>query len=325
MKTVQIMPVLASLLFAAACGEAASTKPAPIATVTVTAGTSSLAPGEFTQLVASAATAAGQAVSGAQFSWLSDAPAVATVDASGRVTGVSPGTAAISATAGTVRGAVTLTVKAPVPQTASVRFVNWTTGTTGSGGFTANGQFVTGSAVAPGQASSTCTQLAPGKFFLSFGLANASGTALNGNPLAVLNEETISAGGDYTIVAAGPATSPLLLLLVNNFSGSLGTGSAAVRFMSLAPTTGGTVFNYVFYLGDIGATSPLALNMPFGIHSAYSIVPSGANKYSALRSPGNVTVDPGSTITLPPASASTIALIPDASGGLRLTRLPRCF
>jgi hypothetical protein len=97
-----------------------------------------------------------------------------------------------------------------------------------------------------------------------------------------------------------------------------------VRFISLAPTTGGTAANYVFYLGDIGASSPLALNMPFGIRSAYSVVPSGANKFSAMRTPGNVIVDPGTTITLQPASANTIALVPNASGGSQLILLPRC-
>jgi hypothetical protein len=202
-----------------------------------------------------------------------------------------------------------------------VRFVNATTGMSGSGGFTVNGQFVAGSALASGQVAPTCSRLDAGKTFFAFGAVNAGGTALSGNPLAALNDETIQAGGDYTVVAAGPAASPALLLLVNSFSGSLGTNQAAVRFVSLAPTTG---VNYVFYSGEIGRTSPLALNMPFGIQSAYAVVPSGANTFSALRTPGNVTVDPGSAITLQPGSVNTIALVPNASGGLQLINLPRC-
>jgi alpha-amylase len=82
--------------------------------VTVTATTTTLSPGQSTQLVASAATAGGQAASAAPFTWLSEAPAVATVDAAGRVTAVSAGTAVIAATAGTVRGTVTITVQ-PAP------------------------------------------------------------------------------------------------------------------------------------------------------------------------------------------------------------------
>ena len=121
--TVRRAPLLRALLLAAtlaaslgACGGGGDAKEptaptAPIAAVTVTAGATALAPGEATQLAASASTAGGQAVSGAQFTWLSEAPAVATVDAAGRVTAVSAGTAAIAATAGTVRGAVTITVR----------------------------------------------------------------------------------------------------------------------------------------------------------------------------------------------------------------------
>jgi hypothetical protein len=322
MQKMQIMSAFVWLLFVTGCGDSPTTPPAPvIATVTITAGATSLTTGESTQLVASAMTAGGQVVSGAQFVWLSEAQSVATVDAEGRVTAVNPGTASISATAGTVRGAVTITVKAPIPQTASVRFVNWTSGMSGNGGFTVNGQFVSGSALPSGQASQVCTQLTPGATSLAFGAADGSGTVLSGNPLSVLSNENIAAGGDYTLVAAGPAASPTLIILVNNFTGSLGAGSAAVRFISLVPTAG---VNYVFYLGNIGATSPLALNMPFGIQSAYSIVPSGSITYSAMRTPGNVTIDPGTTITLPPASANTIALVPISPDGSQLTRLPRC-
>ena len=107
--------LLAAILAASlnACGEAKPpTAPAPsIATVTVTAATTGLSPGQSTQLVASAATAGGEAVRAAAFTWLSEAPTVATVDAAGRVTAVSAGTAAIAAAAGTVRGTVTITVQ----------------------------------------------------------------------------------------------------------------------------------------------------------------------------------------------------------------------
>ncbi|MES2521280.1 MAG: hypothetical protein V4617_01185 [Gemmatimonadota bacterium] len=212
----------------------------------------------------------------------------------------------------------------PVPQTASVRFVNMTTGMAGSGGFTTNGQFVTGSALALGQSAQTCATVNAGSTSFGFGAANTGGTALSGNALAVLNDETISAGGDYIVVAAGPATSPTLFRLDNSYTGSVGTGAAAVRFISLVPPATGTTANYVFYLGDIGATPPRALNLPFGTPSAYSTVASGANIFSAMRIPGNVTIDPGSTITVQPVSANTIALVPNALGGAGLTRLPRC-
>jgi len=206
----------------------------------------------------------------------------------------------------------------------SVRFVNMTTGLSGSGGFTANGQFVPGSALASGQVAQTCSKLDGGQTSFGFGASNTAGTGLSGNELVTLLNETISAGGDYTVVAAGAATSPTLHLLSNGFSGSLSTTQAAVRFMSLASTTGATVYNYVFYLGEIGRTSPLALNMPYGITSSYSVVPSGVSTFSALQTPGNTTVVPGNTVTLQAGSANTIALIRNASGSFQLIHLPRC-
>lgn len=113
---------LSALLLAAtaaaslnACDAKAPTAPGPsIAAVTVTAVTTTFVPGQSTQLVASAATAGGEAVSAAAFTWRSEAPAVAAVDAAGRVTALSAGTAVIAATAGTVRGTVTITVQ-PAP------------------------------------------------------------------------------------------------------------------------------------------------------------------------------------------------------------------
>ena len=46
--------------------------------------------------------------------------------------------------------------------TARVRFFNATTGMTGSGGFTTNGQFATGSALAFGQSTQACATVNAG-------------------------------------------------------------------------------------------------------------------------------------------------------------------
>ena len=98
-----------------ACGDDQPLDPtAPIATVTVTADTSVLAPGESTQLVATASRADGQVVSDAAFTWLSEAPGVATVSATGQVTALGAGIAVLAATSGSVTGTVTITVRVPV-------------------------------------------------------------------------------------------------------------------------------------------------------------------------------------------------------------------
>ena len=206
----------------------------------------------------------------------------------------------------------------------SVRFVNMTTGMSGSGGFTANGQFVPGSALASGQVAQTCSRLDGGQTSFGFGAVNTGGTGLSGNELTTLVNETISAGGDYTVVAAGPATSPTLLLFSNGFSGSLGTNQAAVRFVSLAPTTGTTVYNYVFYSGEVGTGTVLAKDMPFGLASGYTVSTSGVITFSALQVPGFTTVVPGTPFTLHAGSVNTIALIRNASGAFQLINMPRC-
>jgi hypothetical protein len=205
----------------------------------------------------------------------------------------------------------------------SVRFVNATTGMTGSGGFTTNGQFAAGSALASGQATQTCSTLDAGTTSFGFGAANTGGTGLSGDALATSASQNLAAGGSYIVVATGSATSPALFVFGGTFSGQLGTDQAAVRFTNLAPTTGTTVYNYVFYRGEIG-TTPLVLNMAFGLISTYSLVTSGANTFSVLQVPGNTTVVSSSAATLEPASVNTMALVRTAAGGLELMHIPGC-
>lgn len=207
----------------------------------------------------------------------------------------------------------------------SVRFVNATTGS-GSGGFTANGQFATGSALASGQAMQTCSRIDPGTTVFGFGAANSGGTGLNGNALVTSNNETLVAGGKYTVMATGSAANPSLFVFGNTLSSELGTNQAAVRFANFAPNTGTTVYNYVFYTGSIaGGNSPLALNIPFGGISTFSLVPSGATTFSVLQVPGhNIIMDGTSSATLQGGSVNTMALVLNASGGLQLMHLPRC-
>src|SRR4029079_19734227 len=118
---------------------------------------------------------------------------------------------------------------------AKVLCVNVTTGMSSNGGFTANGQFVIGSALAFGQAAPACARVDPGTKSFGFGTANDGGTALSGNALATLNSQIVATGGNYTMVATGSAASPQLYLIDNRFSASVGSTQAAVRFLNLAP------------------------------------------------------------------------------------------
>ena len=96
------------MLLAVACGgrtEPNNPPPPPpppssvVATVEVIPVTSTLAPGDSVQLVATAKTASGAVVSNATVTWTSSAPNVATVSAGGKLTAVAPGNATITAAA----------------------------------------------------------------------------------------------------------------------------------------------------------------------------------------------------------------------------------
>ncbi len=89
--------------------------PAPVASVSVTPPTGELDPGGTLQLTATPRDAAGNPLTGRQVTWESSAPGIATVDASGRVTAVAPGTATIRATSEGRTGTATVTVRTPPP------------------------------------------------------------------------------------------------------------------------------------------------------------------------------------------------------------------
>ncbi len=140
----------------------------------------------------------------------------------------------------------------PEVPTASVRFFNATTGMAGSGGFTTNGQFATGSALAFGHSMQTCAKVNAGSTSFGFGAANTGGTGLSGSALATLNDQSITDGGNFTVAATGSATSPTLFLLDNSLSASLATDQAAVRFVNLAPGTGTPANTFVVFNGAFG-------------------------------------------------------------------------
>jgi Bacterial Ig-like domain (group 2) len=104
----------------AACGGGSSSSPPPpppaptLQTVTVTAASSSIVVGSTTTLSVSAKNSDGSTASTSGVTYASDNTAVATVDASGTVTGVATGTANLTATIGSVKSAaVAITVVYP--------------------------------------------------------------------------------------------------------------------------------------------------------------------------------------------------------------------
>src|ERR1044071_2526162 len=93
---------------------------APVASVTVTPATASVGVGQAVGLVATPKDANGNALSGRVVTWASSAPAVATVNGSGLVTGLAAGAATITATSEGQSGSAAITVTAAVTNPAQV-------------------------------------------------------------------------------------------------------------------------------------------------------------------------------------------------------------
>jgi len=94
-------------------GAATVTVVAPVASVTVTPATASVAVGQTVQLTATLRDANGNVLSGRTVLWTSDNAVVATVDGTGLVSGVSAGPAVITATSEGKSGSASVTVTAP--------------------------------------------------------------------------------------------------------------------------------------------------------------------------------------------------------------------
>lgn len=205
---------------------------------------------------------------------------------------------------------------------ASVRFFNGATGLTGGGGFTTNGQFASGSALAFGQMTSSCATVDAGTTSFGFGAANTGGSGLSGGALATLSSQTIPAGGNFTVVATGSAASPALFLLDNGFAGPLATNQAAVRFVNLAPGTANPFTVFTGVLGNGGVL--LATDIAVGAPTTFRTVPSGANAFTILNGHDIVVSGGAATLDLQGGSVNTVAIVPNGSGGFRLVNIPRC-
>ena len=214
----------------------------------------------------------------------------------------------------------------PVSSTARVRFVNATTGMTGSGGFTTNGQFATGSALALGQSTQTCAQVNAGSTSFGFGAANAGGTGLSGNALATLNNQSITVGNRFTVAATGSATNPTLFLIDDNVPAAPGANQTSVRFVNLAPGTGTPANNFTILKGVLGqGHSLIEPNIVVGAPTPFGTMTSGSNTFTILKAHETVISGSAATLTLQAGTVNTIAIVPTTTpGGFQLINVPRC-
>lgn len=215
-----------------------------------------------------------------------------------------------------------------VDTAASVRFFNATTDMAGSGAFTTNGQFASGSALAFGQSTQACSTVEAGATSFGFGAANAAGTGLGGDALATLSDQSITEAGNFTVAATGSAASPAVFVLSNDFSAStLASTQAAVRFVNLAPGTGENPNIFNVLTGDIGSgpTAVFATQLAAGAPSAFRAVASGSSAYSILLGHSVAVTGSAATLDLQAGTVNTIAIVPDpASGSFQLINIPRC-
>src|SRR5882762_2611836 len=103
----------------------------PVASVAVSPAASSVPVGQTGQLTATPQDAGGTALSGRAVTWATSNAAVATVSGSGLVTGVTAGTATITATSEGKNGSATVTVTSGAPGQVTYYRTNFTDGTTG--------------------------------------------------------------------------------------------------------------------------------------------------------------------------------------------------
>jgi uncharacterized protein YjdB len=209
---------LASLLLVTAavitgCKEAA--EPAKVATIFGLPGTDSVRLGKTASWTVETRDASGNRLTGRKISWSSSNPNIATVDASGVVTGVAFGSTSITARSGDATAQTTVTVQQAV---ASVVL------------------FPSNSSVARGSSQN-----------LTVAVTDAAGRALTGRTVAFSSSRpdiaTVNGNGTVLAVAEGRATITALAVL-DQVSGSatVDVVPVSVSSISITPAGGQTVF-----------------------------------------------------------------------------------
>ena len=102
---------LSLLVLATACGGSTEPKPPAVASVSVSLASTQVAPGASTSAVAAIKGATGETLTGRAVSWSSSNTSMATVNAGGVISAITPGTVTVSATSEGQTGSATLLVK----------------------------------------------------------------------------------------------------------------------------------------------------------------------------------------------------------------------
>ena len=255
--------------------------------VGVSVANASLAVGQTTQATATALDASGNPVSGSTITWSSSNTAVATVSASGLVTAVTSGSAAITASCGTASGSANLTVSGTATPVASITVAlnpgNVTVGQTSvasavlkdASGSVLTGRTVTWSVSAGGNAATVS----------STGVVS---TLVAGSATITAASGGVAGSAVLTISGATPIATPQLPRSVPSFPASLYTRPCTDR-----PTTAAALQQAL----NAGGSRTICLSAGLVLNGQWDIPAraSGDTAWSVLR--GDLPLTPGQRIT----------------------------
>jgi uncharacterized protein YjdB len=286
----------------------------PVASVSVSPTAPTLSVGGTLQLTATPRDSAGNPLNGRNVSWGTSAPSVATVNGSGRVSAVAPGTATITATSGTQAGASVVTViPAPVasvvvsPSSATTLVtgtVQLTATPLDSGGNPLTGRVVTWATNAPAVASVGST-----------GLVTAVAA---GNATITATSETKSGNATITItnvsvasVSVSPASVSLPAGATTQLTATPRDGAGAA--LSGRVVTWGSSAPAVAVVSNAGLVTAVAPGT--ATISATSEGMSGSSAITVTAVPvASVTVSPSSALLRVGTSVQLTATPRDAGG-----------
>lgn len=197
---------------------------------------------------------------------------------------------------------------------ATVRFVNATTGGTGSLGLTTNSG-AQGSAVAY-QNYGGCQTITPGS--TNFSVASAGSSTVAGS----LPNQTLTAGSRYTLLASGSAASPTLTLMNDTYT-TPASGRARLRVFNATAS-----LPFDVYVGTPGASLGTANASNVAVNSSPSFldVPSGATAVNVTGVGTQTILGTSSSYTLGSGSVNTLVVTPSATLGGMYTSfiVPEC-
>ena len=239
--------------------------PVTVATVELSASTIDLAPTTTAQLVATARSSSGAALSNKSFSWAVVSPAIATVSSSGLVTGVAEGTTTVTATSEGRSAAATVTVRTPVsavvvtPATAQLT-IGGATSQLAAVARDASGATLAGRAITWASSNTAIATVAQ--------TGAVTAVAVGTTTISATSEGKVGTA-DVTVLAPNPCATIRALAIGQTFSGALAAADCRL-------TDNTAVQKFTFTLAT---ETVLEIEMSSSAVDAYLLVADGADNF----------------------------------------------